>query len=334
MKIFVSIPDNGLRKTFITEKSLKRLMQIGEVTLNPLTTNLTADELVEKAFDADVIVCTWQTVKFTKELTKRLPNLKIIAYTAGSMATVVEKDVLDNGIIALTGNYKFAESVAEGCISYILSSLRRQEKYINIMRSGLWRDSDFYFEGLYGKKVGIVGFGEIAKNLVRLLKAFNTEILVNSGHMTDEEAENYGVKKASKEEIFSECDIVSLHMSLTEKTAGCIDKNLLSLLKPGTLFVNTARAGLVDYKALTSLLSENRFRAVLDVFPEEPLREDSPLRKMENVSIFPHMAGPSFDMREKIVLAFADDFTAYKKGKPLKNRLNPTSLLHMTGSGT
>ncbi len=334
MKIFVSIPDNDLRSTFITEKSLKRLEEIGEVSLNPSASNLTADELVEMAIDADVIMCTWQTVKFTKELTERLPNLKIIAYTAGSMANVVEKEVLDSGIIALTGNYKFAESVAEGCISYILSSLRRQEKYINIMRSGLWRDSDFYFEGLYGKKVGIVGFGEIAKNLVRLLKPFNTEILVNSGHMTDEEAEKHGVKKASREEIFSECDIVSLHMSLTEKSAGCIDKNLLSLLKPGALFVNTARAGLVDYEALTDLLSQNRFRAVLDVFPEEPLEEYSPLRKMENVAIFPHMAGPAFDMREKIVLAFADDLNAYKKNEPMKNRLNVNSLSHMTGSGT
>jgi len=330
MKIYISMPDNQKYNTFTTPRALARLQEVGEVSRNRTDRELTVDELVEQAQDADVIMCGWGTVKFTKKVTDRLPNLKIIAYTAGSMVRVVDEEVLQNGIVALTGNYIFAKSVAEGCIAYILCALRRLEKYMKVMRNGGWKTDEHTNYSLLERKIGLVGFGEIAKYLVDMLKPFDVEILVNSGHMTDAEEKKYGVKKASREEIFSTCDIVSLHLALTEKTVGCIDRTLLSMLKPGALFVNTARGKIVDEDALVELLEEKRFCAALDVFAQEPPAENSPLRNMENVVLLPHMGGPTTDRREAVVLSFAEDLERFKQKEPMKNLFEATALSHMT----
>lgn len=335
MKIYISMPiasaeTDFMTDTFLTPRSLAALESVGEIERNQSKQNLTADELVEQAQDADILLCGWGTVKFTKEVTDRLPNLKMIAYTAGSMVPVLDSAGLPEGVVALTGNYMFAKSVAEGCVAYMLCYLRELEPYMQEMRNGGWRERGFYNRGLYGKKIGLVGFGEIAKNLVGLLKPFCVDILVNSGHMSDEEAELYGVTKVSREEIFSNCDIVSLHLGDNDKTKGCIHRALLERLKPNALLVNTARAGIVDVEAMTELLGQKRFGAVLDVFREEPLPADNPLRKMENVMLIPHMGGPTIDMREQIVLSFAEDFAAFEQGKPLKNQFRTEALSHMS----
>lgn len=329
MNIFISMPDNETNRSFITPRSLVKLQELGKVTQNPTGHNLDAEEVVELAQDADVIICGWGTLMFTKEIIDRLPNLKIIAYTGGSMTTVVTKDVLQDGIIALTGNYIFAKSVAEGCLAYILCALREIEKYMSIVRHGGWVEGIWSNRGLFGKKIGVVGFGEIARNFVEMLRPFDMEILINSGHMTEAEAAHYGAKLATREEIFANCDIVSIHLSMTEKTKGCINRELLSLLKREALLVNTARGGVVDEVALEELLAERRFSAALDVFTKEPLPTSSKLRTLENVVILPHMGGPTIDMREYITLSFAKDLAAFKKNEPMKNRFEAKDLSHM-----
>ena len=329
MKIYISMPVDETTDTFLTPRSLAVLQSVGEISRNTKATNLSADELVEQAYDADIILCGWGTIKFTKEITDRLPNLKMLAYAAGSMTPVIGSGFPEN-VTVLTGNYMFAKSVAEGCIGYMLCYLRELEAYMQEMRAGGWRERGFHSRGLYGKKVGLVGFGEIAKNLVYLLKPFHVDIMVNSGHMSDKEAEQYGVQKATREEIFSECDIISLHLAQTEKTIGCINRSLLERMKQSALLVNTARAGIVETDALIDLLNKKQFGAVLDVFDQEPLPADSPLRAMENVMLIPHMGGPTIDMREQIILTFAKDFAAFERGEALNNEFKTAALAHMS----
>ncbi|MFA7637630.1 MAG: NAD(P)-dependent oxidoreductase, partial [Monoglobales bacterium] len=228
-----------------------------------------------------------------------------------------------------TGNYLFAKSVAEGCLAYTLCAMRELERYMNQIRAGGWNEN-WSNRGLFGKKIGIVGFGEIAKNFVEMLKPFDMEILINSGHMTDEEAAELGAKKASKEEIFSTCDIVSLHMGLNEKTKGSITRELMSMLKPDALLVNTARGGVVDEDAMTELLAEGRFWAALDVFSEEPLPVNHKLRSLKNAILFPHLGGPTIDMREYIVCSFAKDIKAFEKGEPMANEIGAECVVRMS----
>lgn len=110
--------------------------------------------------------------------------------------------------------------------------------------------------------------------------------------MSDAEAARVGARKVSKEYIFEHCDVITLHSALNEENRGMITASLLSAMKEGALFVNTARAGLVDDDALLKELQNGRFQAVLDVFPAEPLAEDRPFRSLNNALLLPHIAGP------------------------------------------
>ena len=329
MKIYCSIPENATGRTFITDKALAELEKVGELKRNMRDRHVTADELVEEAFDADVILCGWGSLKFTKEVTDRLPNLKMIAYSGGSMSGTVDESVYEKGIVTLTGNYIFAMSVAEGCLAYTLCALRELERYMRQVREGGWNEH-WTNRGLFGKKIGLVGFGQIAKNYVEMLKPFDVEILISSGHLSDEEATKYGARKASREEIFETCDIVSLHMGLSEKTKKSINRELMEKLQPHALFVNTARGEVVDEEAMEELLAEGRFFGVLDVFSQEPLPVDSRLRKLPNVMLIPHQGGPTIDMREYIVCSFAKDIKAFAEGKPLKNEIGSETVGRMT----
>lgn len=329
MNIYVSIPHTETGNSFATEKAMAELRKVGNVKRNESTENVDADRLVAEAYDADVIVCTWGSIAFTKELVDRLPNLKMIAYGGGSLAGKVDDYVFQRGIKVLTGNYIFAMSVAEGCLAYTLCALRELERFMRQVREGGWNEN-WTNRGLFGKKIGLVGFGEIARNYVEMLKPFDMEILINSGHMTDEEAAGYGARKASREEIFETCDIVSIHMAHNEKTRRSITRELMEKLQPHALFVNTARGEVVDEEAMEELLAQGRFYAAIDVFSEEPLPVDSKLRKLPNAMLIPHMGGPTIDLREYIICSFAKDIKAFAEGRPLKNEIGAEAVARMT----
>ena len=248
-------------------------------------------------------------------------QLKVHAHTGGSVASYVSKEEYERGIKVLSGNDVFAKSVAEGCLCYTLMSTRRFDEFLNSMRSGGWRLENGWNHGLIGKKIGIVGYGAISRYYMRLLSWFEPRLYIASQYITDEEAADYGARKASLEEIFSTCDVISLHAAWNETTEGMIGEKLLKMIRPGALFVNTARAQLVDEKALYQELRTGRFRAVLDVYHEEPLPAQDELRSMNNVLLFPHTAGPSFDMREQVTLRLIEDIENIFAGKPYKDEI-------------
>jgi phosphoglycerate dehydrogenase-like enzyme len=149
-----------------------------------------------------------------------------------------------------------------------------------------------------GRKIGIVSYGTIAKKLVRILSAFKVKIYVyDIKPLPDYDKERYGLTEASLDEIFSECDIISLHTPLIDATYHLVGNELLSKIKPGALFVNTSRGAVVDQSALEKELADGRFRAVLDVYEKEPPLPDCLLYSLPNVMMIPHMAGPTVDMR-------------------------------------
>lgn len=319
MKIFIAMPCHPVTETFLTPAVMERLAEIGEVKKNPYDRNLTQEELAAMAADAEILVTGWGTCRLTRELVGKIPGLRLIAHTGGSVALLADPDIYSiPELRVISGNDIFARSVAEGCLCYTLSALRRICHYADGMRHGGWMEGGFVNRGLIGKKVGIVGFGAIARYFLEAIRWFGCEILICSSHLPEEEAAKYGGKKADLDEIFSTCDVVSLHMSLTPKTRGVIGRDLLMKLKPDALFVNTARGRLVDEKALAELLGQGRFYAALDVYEKEPLEEDSPLRSCENVLLMPHMAGPTVDMREVVARELAADMERFAVGEALR----------------
>ena len=315
MNILVTMPKGEVRDTFFTDKSISSLEALGNVKYNPHNREYSIDELKEELKCIDIVFCCWGSAAYDEELLSSAPHLKIIAYCAGTVSGVATPAVYKNGIAMLSANCVFAESVAESCICYSMVGLRRIENYANDVRNGLWRGKIFYNEGIMDRTVGIIGFGAIAKKFVGFLKPFRCNVLVYSSHMTQEEADNYGVKIASLEDVFAKSDIVSVHSGLNERTRHMIKREHLDLMKDGSLLINTARGAVIDEAALIDVLKTGRINAVLDVLEEEPPALDSPFRTLKNVTVLPHMGGPTIDRRQYCVIKLVDDIKKLMSGE-------------------
>lgn len=329
MNILVTMPAGEKRDTFITEFSMERLQSLGNVTLNPYERDYTTDELKEALKGIDIVFCCWGSAQYNEDLLSAADSLKVIAYCAGSVAGVATPAVYEKGIAMLAANCVFAESVAESCICYTMVGLRRIEHYSSNVRKGLWRDVLFYNEGIMDRTIGLVGFGAIAKKFVEFLKPYRNKILVYSGHLTEEEAKKYGVTRATLEEVFEKSDVVSIHQGLNDRTYHMVKREHLDLMKEGSLLVNTARGAVIDEKELIEVLKTGRINAVLDVFEEEPPAPDSILRKLPNVTILPHMGGPTIDRRQYCVTKLVDDIEKLMAGEKLENLETFIPLSHV-----
>ena len=331
MKILVSIrmgADWG--SSFIPKETEKILESIGEVIWNRTDRNFTKEELKEKVAGADVCLTGWGHVQFDADVVEVAGQLKLIAHTGGSVAPLVSDCLYDKGIRVISGNKIFAESVAEGTIGYILSSLRDIPYYSYDMKNGGWATKGYYNEGLLDQTVGLVGFGMVAKYLVRMLNPFRVKIKTYDPYIKDETLIEYGVEKASLEEIFSTCKIISIHAPRKPETYHMIDRKLLEMIPNSSLLVNTARGNIIDEAALVELLQERRFKTVLDVYEIEPLPPDSVLRKLDNVILMPHMAGPTVDRRKFVTIALIDDIKNFFNGRKLEHEISREYAMSMT----
>lgn len=316
VNILVSIPQGEIRDSFFSEELKVRLEEIGHVEWNKNTRQYSEEEFAEKLRGIDICISGWGNTPFHEKTLQYADRLKLIAHNAGSIRPMVGEAAFHKGIRVCSGNRVFAESVAEGVLAYMLCSLRKISEYQASMASGEW-PSLIGTKGLLGRSVGLVGYGMIAQYLVEFLKPFGCKIKVSSRHTSAEELVEKGLEPATTEEIFSSCDIVSLHGSLTEKTKHSIGAELLNSMREGALLVNTARGALIDEKALISVLKTKQVWAVLDVFETEPLPMDSPLRACERAILMPHSAGPTADRRYVVTGHILDDIEHFLKGESM-----------------
>ncbi len=319
MNILVTLPQTQVSNTFLTPMVHEKLHSMGNVTFNPYDRHYTRDELKEALHGIDVVVCGWGSTRYDAEILDAADSLKAICYCAGSIAAVADPEIYKRGIAMLSANCVFAESVAESCICYTMVGLRRIEKYAKVMRDGGWKPLDFYNEGIMDRTIGLVGFGTIAQKFVQFLKPFRVRILVNSGHLTKEEADKWGVECATLEEIFSKSDVVSIHQGLNDRTYHMIKGEHFRLMRDGALVINTARGAVIDEAEFVEELKTGRIHAVLDVTETEPTPIDSPLRRLENVTCLPHMGGPTIDRRAYCTTTVLRDAEKFLAGEPMES---------------
>lgn len=305
MKALITLPKNSMTETFFTPEIKDYVETLGEIVWNEYDRHLTVDEIKERITDCDVYVTCWGSPRLDKEILDSAPKLKLLTHVAGTVVPFVSDEMWDRGIRVICGNDYFAESVAEGTIAYMLSALRMIPYYSNnLMKNKIWAGGNDWSDSLIYKKVGLISYGAIAKHLVKKLQPFNVELLVyDIVDIPKEDMDKYNFRQASMEEIFSTCDIVSVHTPLNEKTQHLVDDKYLSLLKKGALFVNTSRGGVVDQEALTKHLTAGHFNAMLDVLEKEPIDMDDPLLSLPNVLLMPHRGGPTINLRQVITKA-------------------------------
>jgi phosphoglycerate dehydrogenase-like enzyme len=332
VKCLVAMGRGPDRDSFFTPQAIAELRGLGELSFVDAGRTEGGREAFLRALPGTELLFTgWGSPRVDREALDAAPALSIHAHAGGSVAPFVSREEYERGVVVLTGNEIFARSVAEGCLAYTLVGLRRLSRYGDAVARGGWRPAiEGRSEGLCGKRVGLVGFGAIAEHYSRFLSPFGVELSIASRHVDPAHAAELGARVVGIEELFSECEVVSLHSALNSSTRGMIDSELLGSIPDGALFVNTARAGLVDGAALLREIGTGRFHAVLDVFDEEPLGADSPYRTLSNVTIFPHVAGPTHDVRERVVSALVEDVRRLRGGEGARRAVSWEHALRMT----
>lgn len=322
MNILVSIPQGDLFDSFIYKNTVERMRKMGNVVLNESNAHFTHEELCEKIKGMDVVITGWGSPCIDADVLQYADSLKYVAHTGGSVANYVCEEVYKKGITVISGNEMYAESVAEGVIAYILSSLRMIPRFSHrLSYDKVWESQDLgrnYAKGLLDRTVGIVSYGTISKYIIPMLQPFHVKIkLYSRKTMPQEFLEKYNVEQVSLEEVFSTSDIITMQTAKNPQTIGMINKKHLSLIKDGALFVNTSRGPIVDEDDLIAEIEKDRIYVMLDVYNKEPLPQDSPLLGREKVLLMPHMAGPTIDRRDAITNALLTDIENHMAGKPL-----------------
>ena len=280
----------------------------------------TPKELVyERSKDADAIIIN--RIVVTKELLLSLPRLKYIGLFATGFNLVDTKAAHELGVTVCNVPFYCVGTVAQQAFALLLELCNHIKTHSDEIKNGGYQNSiemshstHPIFE-LYGKTLGIVGYGNIGKTVAALGKALSMNILVYSKH---EKKLEDGEKQVSLEELFSKSDVISLHCALNDETKELVNERLLSLVKPTALLINTARGGLIDEQALANALNSGKIGgAGLDVLAKEPPEEDCPLFTAKNTVLTPHIGWSSRDARIRLVKCVADNLSAWKKGKPI-----------------
>ena len=286
-------------------------------------------EQVIKHVGASEILIT-HLAPITREVFAACPQLKFLAVARGGPLNVDMNAAAARGVVVVNAPGRNASAVAEYTVGVMIAQSRNIIIGHEAMRAGVFRndlyDSERMGAELSEMTVGIVGYGEVGKRVVKLLRVFAAEILVSDPHQTlTKEDKEGGVRSVSLDELLRRADIVSLHQRASVETAGMFNRDRLLSMRPRALLINTARGALLDYDALYETMQSGHLRgAVLDVFAEEPPPPNAPLLHLRNVTATPHISGASLTTVRVSARRIAADLQRWLQGVPPRNALAGT----------
>ncbi|MBV9519618.1 MAG: D-2-hydroxyacid dehydrogenase family protein [Hyphomicrobiales bacterium] len=266
--------------------------------------------------DYEVLVAMRERTPFPRALLERLPKLELLVTTGMRNASIDVKAAVERGV-RVCGTSMLPHPTAELTLGLILSLARHIPFEHQGMREGAWQRT--LGISLNGRRLGVVGLGKLGTEVARLCQALHMEVVAWSPNLTAERAAKAGARLVEKEALFSSADIVTTHMVLSERSRGVVDAAALSAMKKSAYLVNTSRGPLVDTKALIAALTERRIAgAAIDVYDEEPLPAEHPLRKLDNVVLTPHLGYVTEDNYRVAYGEALDDVKAWLAGKPVR----------------
>ncbi len=293
-------------------------------------------QLTIRLRDADVLVLNRERTIITRQLVEKLPRLKLISQT-GRVGRHIDVAACTERGIAVAEGVGSPVAPAELTWALIMAAMRRIPQYVANLKHGAWQQSGLKSGAmppnfgigmaLHGKTLGIWSYGKIGRIVAGYGKAFGMRVLVWGSEAARQQAAADGHDVATgKEAFFEACDVLSLHLRLSETTAGCISLEDLLRMKPTALLVNTSRAELIQPDALVSALNRGRpGMAAVDVFESEPILQGHALLRLENCICTPHIGYVEQDSYEMYFSAAFDNVVNFIRGTPT-NIVNPGAL--------
>ncbi len=275
-----------------------------------------ADALREA--DAEIVITGWGSPKLTVGVLEKNPQLKYMCQLTGTLTGLLEREAIEKGLLVTNWGDLIGPTVAEGALMGMLSCLRRTTHTAFLMHLDKgWQDQQAVdVESLFYQKVGLHGFGTIARSLVRLLEPFGCAISAYSPHVPDEIFKQTDVRRVKQlKTLYSENRIISIHASKTPENHHIVNADILAAMPDGGILVNTARGAVIDTDALVRELKTGRVFASLDVYDPEPPPADSPLRGLRNCQLTCHTAGPTPDRLVDFGDAAVENIRKYISGE-------------------
>lgn len=295
------------------------LKALGECTIYDRTA---PEDVLERAKGAEAILTN--KVAITAGHMAALPDLKYIGVLATGYNIIDIAAAKERGIIVTNIPAYSTPSVAQMVFAHILNITNRVQHYTDEIREGKWTNSnDFCFWDtplieLLGKKIGLIGLGQTGYNTARLAIGFGMKVWAYTSKSRLQLPPE--IRKAELNQLFRECDIVSLHCPLTEATRNLVNAERLAMMKPTAIIINTARGPLVNEQDLADALNRGKiYAAGVDVLSTEPPRADNPLLTARNCFITPHIAWATSAARERLQTILLENIKAYLDGKPVNN---------------
>lgn len=274
------------------------------------------DSLVGRLKDFDIVMAMRERTPFTRSMFERLPNLKLLTTTGMRNAAIDMQAASDHGV-TVCGTGGVVYPTAELTWGLILSLLRHIHREDRAIRGGRWQIS--MGVDLNGKTLGVIGLGNLGSQVATVGKAFQMNIIAWSQNLTAERAASLGAKLVSKDELLSQADVVTIHLVLSDRTRGLLGARELGLMKSSAYLINTSRGPIVDEEALAEALQNKKIAgAGIDVFGDEPLPLDHPLRHLENMVVTPHIGYVTEDTYKIFFAQTVENIKAFLDGTAIR----------------
>ena len=301
-------------------KSAKKLLEDNgfQIDENSTGNRYTADELSKlvPAYDAAIVgMDPWN-----KEVIAKADRMKIIAKFGVGYDNIDVEAAKKKGITVTYAAGQNAVSVAELAFSLLMSVVKNLSKFNTHVKKGIW-DRELQYE-LYGKTIGLYGFGNIAQKFAEMLAGFHVNILAYDPYFNKERADERNVIYADVDTLLTHSDVISLHIPGFREHSHIINESALSMMKQNSILINTARVNRIDLTALQKALDEQHLLgAGLDCFEIEPITDPLPLFRHERVVCTPHCGGKTCEAYERISLSTAHNILDIFQGKTPENKL-------------
>jgi phosphoglycerate dehydrogenase-like enzyme len=288
-----------------------------DVTVQAFHERLSGEDALAKGLgDFEVIVAMRERTHFPRSLLQRLPKLKLLVTTGMRNVAIDVKAAAELGIV-VSGTGLLTPPTAELTWGLIIALARHIPQEVQQMRSGGWQTT--VGVGLNGKVLGILGLGKLGSEVARVGRAFQMEVIAWSQNLTQEHASSLGATRAEKDELFQRADFLTIHLVLSKRTRGLVTKRELALMKPAAYLINTSRGPILEESALIDALTSRKLAgAALDVYDEEPLPADHPLRKLDNVVLTPHLGYVTLENYRECYGQAVEDIRAFLAGHPVR----------------
>jgi phosphoglycerate dehydrogenase-like enzyme len=274
------------------------------------------DALIARLEPFDVVVAMRERTAFPRSVLERLPNLKLLVTTGRRNKSIDVAAATHHGI-TVCGTGILPNGTAELTWGLILAVARHIPQEDASVRAGGWQET--VGTDLHGARLGIVGLGGQGSQVARIGLAFGMDVVAWSQNLTDERAAEQGVRRVEREELFSTSDVVTVHLLWSKRTRGLIGADDFARMKPTAIFINTSRGPIVQTQALTDALHEGRIAgAGLDVYDQEPLPPDDPIRSLPRTVLTPHLGYVTRGTYEVFYGEAVEDVAAFLAGAPIR----------------